>query len=88
MTAALQLKPKDRVLEVGTESGYATAVLAEIATEVYSIERHKILADSARQLLKELAYNNTHVVCADGTLGFPVHAPYDPIVVTAGGETR
>lgn len=85
MTAALELKSTDRVLEVGTGSGYAAAVLAEIATEVYSIERHKILADSARKRLCELGYNNSHVVHADGTLGLPEYAPFDAIVVTASG---
>nr|WP_297820802.1 protein-L-isoaspartate(D-aspartate) O-methyltransferase [uncultured Paraglaciecola sp.] len=85
MTAALELKPEDRVLEVGTGSGYAVAVLAEIASQVYSIERHKILADSARKRLEELGYANTKIMYADGTLGWPEHAPFDAIVVAAGG---
>ena len=85
MTAALELKPLDRVLEIGTGSGYAAAVLAVIAKEVYSIERHKSLADSARKRLKALGYYNTHVLCADGTLGWPDAAPFDAIVVAAGG---
>jgi len=85
MTAALDVKPGDRVLEVGTGSGYAAAVLAEIAKEVYSIERHKILADTARSRLKELGYDNTHVLYGDGTLGWPEQAPFDAIVVAAGG---
>ena len=85
MTAALELKPGDRALEVGTGSGYAAAVLAEIATEVYTIERHKILADTARNRLQELGYKNIQVLYGDGTLGWPEHAPYDAIIVAAGG---
>ena len=85
MTAALELKPEDRVLEVGTGSGYAAAILGEIAKEVFTIERHKILVDSARKRLMELGYRNIHVLYGDGTLGWPEHAPYDAIVVTAGG---
>lgn len=85
MTAALDLKPSDRVLEVGTGSGYAAAVLAEVVAEVYSIERHKILADTARTRLAELGYANVDVLYADGTLGWPEHAPFDAIIVAAGG---
>jgi protein-L-isoaspartate(D-aspartate) O-methyltransferase len=85
MTAALELRPGDRVLEVGTGSGYAAAVLAEIAGEVYTIERHKILADTARGRLAQLGYENAHVLHGDGTLGWPDHAPFDAIVVAAGG---
>ncbi len=85
MTAALELKSTDRVLEVGTGSGYAAAVLAEIAAEVHTIERHRILADSARRRLAELGYHNTTVIHGDGTLGCPEHAPFDAIIVAAGG---
>jgi protein-L-isoaspartate(D-aspartate) O-methyltransferase len=85
MSAALELKPGERVLEVGTGSGYAAAVLAEIATDVYTIERHKILADTARSRLEELGYRNIQVLYGDGTLGWPEHAPFDAIVVAAGG---
>ena len=85
MTAALELKPDERVLEVGTGSGYAAAVLSEIAKEVYTIERHKILANTARKRLEELGYENIQVLYGDGTLGWPEHAPFDAIVVTAGG---
>jgi protein-L-isoaspartate(D-aspartate) O-methyltransferase len=85
MTAALELKPGERALEVGTGSGYAAAVLAEIATDVYTIERHKILADTARSRLEELGYRNVQVLFGDGTLGWPEHAPFDAIVVAAGG---
>jgi len=85
MTAALELKPQNSALEVGTGSGYAAAVLAEIAKDVYTIERHKILADTARIKLEELGYNNIQVLYGDGTQGWPEHAPFDAIVVTAGG---
>ena len=85
MTAALELQPGDRVLEVGTGSGYAAAVLAEIGKEVFTVERHKILVDSARKRLQDLGYGNTHVLHGDGTLGWPEHAPFDAIVVAAGG---
>ena len=83
MTEALQLGPEDRVLEVGTGSGYAAAVLSRVAAEVYSIERHAVLARQAAQRLKELHYDNVHVMCGDGTLGWPEHAPYDGIIVAA-----
>ena len=85
MTAALTLVPTDRVLEIGTGSGYAAAVLAEIAAEVYTVERLPVLAERARQRLAELGYVNVHVLTGDGTLGWPEHAPYDAIVATAGG---
>ncbi len=85
MTEALNLKGGERVLEIGTGSGYAAAVLAEIAGEVYTIERHGPLAERAAHLLADLGYRNVHVMHSDGTLGWPEHAPYDAIVVTAGG---
>jgi protein-L-isoaspartate(D-aspartate) O-methyltransferase len=85
MTEALRLAAGDRVLEIGTGSGYAAAVLAEIAAQVYTIERLAGLAASARRRLSDLGYEMVHVRCADGTLGWREHAPYDAIVVTAGG---
>jgi len=85
MTEALRLQAGDRVLEIGTGSGYSAAVLATIAAEVYTIERLERLAESARRRLAELGYANVHVSCGDGSLGWPEHAPYDAIVVTAGG---
>ena len=85
MTEALRLQPHDRVLEIGTGSGYAAAILATIAAEVYTIERLERLAESARRRLAELGYGNVHVRHGDGSLGWPEHAPYDAIVVTAGG---
>lgn len=85
MIAALKLKPGDRVLEVGTGSGYAAAVLAEIADEVYTVERHKILVDTARERLQSLGYSNIRILHGDGSLGWPEYAPFDAIVVAAGG---
>ncbi len=85
MAEALGLNPSDRVLEVGTGSGYAAAVLASIASEVYTVERHGALAASARDRLQALGYDNVHVRHGDGSLGWPEHAPYDAIVVAAGG---
>ena len=87
MAQALQLEPDDRVLEIGTGSGYAAAVLAEIAGDVYTIERHKTLAESARKTLRALGYDDVHVRHGDGSLGWPEHAPYDAIVVAAGGPS-
>jgi protein-L-isoaspartate(D-aspartate) O-methyltransferase len=85
MIDALRLKASDRVLEIGTGSGYAAAVLAEIAGEVYTIERHQRLAESAVARLERDGYTNVHVRHGDGTLGWPEQAPFDAIVVAAGG---
>ena len=85
MLEALDPKPADRVLEIGTGSAYATALLAELVAEVYTVERLETLATAARQRLAELHYRNVHLRHGDGTLGWPEHAPYDGIVVTAGG---
>jgi len=85
MTEALDLDADDRVLEIGTGSGYAAAVLSEIAKQVYSVERIAELAETATTRLNRLGYANVHVKQGDGTLGWPEHAPYDAIVVTAGG---
>jgi protein-L-isoaspartate(D-aspartate) O-methyltransferase len=85
MLEAIQPTATDRVLEIGTGSAYATAVLAEIVAEVYTVERLEVLAVAARIRLSELGYRNVHVLEGDGTLGWPEHAPYDGIVVTAGG---
>lgn len=82
---ALQLQGNERVLEVGTGSGYAAAVLSHLAKEVYTVERIPELAAHARATLSRLGYANVHVFAADGTLGLPAHAPFDGIVVTAGG---
>lgn len=85
MTEALGLEGGEKVLEIGTGSGYAAAVLSEIAGEVYSIECIGELADAAASKLRDLGYDNVHVLHGDGTLGWKEHAPYDGIVVTAGG---
>ena len=85
MTAAVALRPGDRVLEVGTGSGYAAAILGRIAHEVYTVERHEELARVAAERLAHLGFSNVSVFHGDGTLGWPEHAPYDAIVVAAGG---
>jgi protein-L-isoaspartate(D-aspartate) O-methyltransferase len=85
MAEALALGPADRVLEIGTGSGYSAAVLAEIAGEVYTIERHPALAEAAGARLRALGYRNVHGRVGDGTLGWPDEAPFDAIAVTAGG---
>ena len=85
MIRALQLAPDDRVLEVGSGSGYAAAVLSHIASDVYAVERHKELVTYAQQRLADLGYDNVHVRHADGTMGWPEHAPYDGILVSASG---
>jgi protein-L-isoaspartate(D-aspartate) O-methyltransferase len=87
MIEALDLDGTERVLEIGTGSGYAAAVLAEIAREVFTIERHQGLAQLAQGRLAEHGYENVEVRCGDGTLGWPEHAPFDAIVVAAGGPT-
>jgi len=85
MTDALALEGGERVLEIGCGSGYAAAVLGEIAGEVYTVERIAQLAEKAAAVLADLGYDNVHVLHADGTLGWEEHAPYDAIVVAAGG---
>src|SRR5688572_32232670 len=83
MTEALALQSDHRVLEIGTGSGYQAAVLAELAGEVVTVERHAELAEEARRTLEYLGYENVQVVVGDGTLGWPAKAPYDRIIVTA-----
>src|SRR5215471_17293796 len=83
MLEALTLSPTDKVLEIGTGSGYVTALLAEMGLPIVSIERHAALADSARSLLAELGYRNVRVVVGDGSRGFLESAPYDAILVSA-----
>jgi protein-L-isoaspartate(D-aspartate) O-methyltransferase len=85
MIEAVEPKRDDRALEIGTGSGYAAAVLAHLVSEVFTVERLVALAESARRRLADLGYHNVHVRCGDGTLGWPEHAPYDAIIVTAGG---
>lgn len=84
MIEMLELKKGDRVLEIGTGSGYAAAVLSRIVDEVYTIERHQRLVQSARGIFRRIGYENIHVQHGDGSLGWPEHAPYDAIVVAAG----
>ena len=85
MADGLALKGGERVLEIGTGSGYAAAVLAEVAAEVFTVERIAGLAEVASKTLDDLGYDNVHVRHGDGTLGWPEHAPFDGIVVAAGG---
>lgn len=86
MTEALKLRPGDRVLEIGTGSGYQAAVLAEIVKEVYTIEIRKGLAEKAEKRLKELGYKNIKVKYADGYFGWEEYAPFDAIIITAAAN--
>lgn len=86
MLEALQLSPQDKVLEVGTGSGYVTALLAELAPEVFSIERHASLAERARALLAGMGYTNVRIIVGDGSRGFAELAPYDAIIVSAAAS--
>lgn len=85
MVEALALEEGDRVLEIGAGSGYAAAVISRVAKEVYAVERYPLLAELARQRAGDLGYDNVHVHCGDGTLGWSEHAPFDAIIVAAGG---
>jgi protein-L-isoaspartate(D-aspartate) O-methyltransferase len=84
MIQAADLAPTSTVLEIGTGSGYAAAVLSRTVKEVYTIERLPDLAQQAEKILKKLHYTNVHVKTGDGTLGWPEKGPYDAIIVTAG----
>ena len=83
MTQLLELEGHERVLEIGTGSGYQAALLAHLAAEVHTIERHASLAERAGQVLAELALDNVHIHIGDGSLGWPDAAPYDAIIATA-----
>ena len=87
MIESLQLEPDDRVLEIGVGSGYAAAVMAEIAEEVYGIERHAELVETARERLAGLGYENVEIRHGDGTKGWEEYAPFDAIVVAASGPS-
>jgi protein-L-isoaspartate(D-aspartate) O-methyltransferase len=86
MAEALGLKGGEKVLEIGTGSGYAAAIIAQVAADVFTIERIASLATKASAVLDDLGYTNVHVRHGDGTLGWPEEAPFDAIVVTAGGS--
>lgn len=85
MTQALELKGTERVLEIGTGSGYQTAILSKLVKKVYTIERIQSLSVRARKLLYRMSYNNVEFKIGDGTLGWPEEAPFDAIMVTAAG---
>jgi len=87
MTEALGLQGMEKVLEIGTGSGYQTAILAELANRVYSIERLLGLSQRARQVLQDLGYRNIALKVGDGTLGWPEEAPFDAILVSAGAPS-
>lgn len=83
MLESLSLKPSDKVLEIGTGSGYQTALLAELVAEVFSIERHASLTQAAQQVLERLGYQNVQLRTGDGSLGWPDAAPFDGIIISA-----
>src|SRR5436309_2441296 len=87
MTEQLEVQRENRVLEIGTGSGYQAAILSQLAGEVITVERYRTLAETARKALAECGYNNVTVVVGDGLNGVPEHAPYDRIIVTAAAET-
>lgn len=83
MTELLALKGDEKVLEVGTGSGYQAAILSRLASDIFSLERIGVLASRAQRILKETNCNNVNVIVSDGTTGLPEHAPFDGIIVTA-----
>ena len=86
MTQALNVQPRDKVLEIGTGSGYQTAILSELARRVYTVERHKRLTQAAESVFRELGLSNVTAMTADGSRGYPEQAPFDRILVTAAAE--
>jgi protein-L-isoaspartate(D-aspartate) O-methyltransferase len=86
MLESLQLTSTSTVLEIGTGSGYVTALLGELAAQVFSIERHADLASNAGTILAALGYANVHIFTGDGTLGLPAHSPFDAIMVSAAAH--
>jgi protein-L-isoaspartate(D-aspartate) O-methyltransferase len=87
MTELLELTPNARVLEIGAGSGYQTAILSQLARAVFAVERVPQLASEAQNRLQQLGINNVTLRCGDGTLGWEVYAPFDGILVAAGGPT-
>jgi protein-L-isoaspartate(D-aspartate) O-methyltransferase len=87
MSELLEIEPEDRVLEIGTGSGYQAAILCELAGEVFTIEKQANLAVAAERRLRELGYHNMVVRTGDGTMGWPEESPFDGIVVTAGSPS-
>jgi protein-L-isoaspartate(D-aspartate) O-methyltransferase len=85
MTELLELKGRERVLEIGSGSGYQTAILATVARKVFAVERIRTLHNEAKQKLMELGFRNISYRCDDGTNGWEVYAPFDAILVAAGG---
>lgn len=83
MTELLELKGDEKVLEIGTGSGYQAAILAELSKEVYTIERVQSLSERASKILRSLGYENVHFRVGDGTLGWPEEAPFDRVIITA-----
>lgn len=86
MTQALEVQPRDKVLEVGTGSGYQAAILSFLARRVYTIDRHRSLVQDARAVFQSLDLTNITAIAADGSLGLPEQAPFDRILVTAAAE--
>ena len=86
MTQALNVQPRDKVLEVGTGSGYQAAVLSHLARRVYTVDRHKRLVNEAQEVFDRLRLTNITALTADGTRGYPEQAPFDRILVTAAAE--
>jgi protein-L-isoaspartate(D-aspartate) O-methyltransferase len=86
MTQHLNLKPNDKVLEIGTGSGYQAAVLAELVDQVYSVEINKKLAEKSSLKLRELGYHNVNVKQGDGYLGWPEYSPFDAVIVTCAAK--
>lgn len=83
MTQCLELKGREKVLEIGTGSGYQAAILSRLASHVYTIERHEALASRAKDILKQAGYDNVEVIAGDGSLGLPDKSPFHGIIVTA-----
>ena len=86
MTEALEIGPRDKVLEIGTGSGYQAAILAQLARRVYTIDRHRALVRTARQRFEKMGLTNVTTISGDGSFGLPEQAPFDRIIATAAAE--